>query len=86
MEKQDRMCRRPEVLSTVGKGNTSLYGDIKNGLFPPPVKISERSSAWPSSEVRAINAARIAGKSNEEIKALVAAIVKQREQAMSVAT
>jgi len=82
---QERMCRRPEVLSAVGKGTTSLYGDIKKGLFPPPVKISERLSAWPISEVNRILAARIAGKSEAEIKELVAGLVKQRHLATSVA-
>lgn len=44
---------------------------IKAGLFTKPVQIGERSVGWPSEEVAAINAARIAGMSNSEIHELV---------------
>jgi len=42
------------------------------------IKIGERASAWPESEIAAINAARIAGKSNDEIRRLVADLEQQR--------
>jgi prophage regulatory protein len=45
------------------------------------VKIGARASGWPSSEVAAINAARIAGATNEEIRALVAKLVAARQSA-----
>jgi len=65
------LCRLPIVLDERGVRKTQHYNDIKNGLFTPPVKIGLRASAWPAHEVAAINAARIAGKSDEEIKTLV---------------
>ena len=36
-----------------------------------PVQIGQRSVGWPSDEVLAINQARIAGKSDADIRALV---------------
>jgi prophage regulatory protein len=35
------------------------------------VKIGARAAGWPASEVQALNAARIAGKSDDEIRELV---------------
>lgn len=51
---------------------------VDRGLLPKAVKISERASAWPESEIEAINKARIAGKSEGEIRQLVADLEQQR--------
>ena len=56
----------------------SFYNRIREGLMPRPVKVGERLSAWPDHEIEAINAATIAGKSRDEIKALVADLERQR--------
>lgn len=65
------LCRRPVVEQSIGKSRSTLYREIKAGLFPAPVKIGGDRSAWPANEVQSIINARIAGKSDEEIKALV---------------
>ena len=62
----------PAVLAE--KGNAShatVYGEIHGGLFTVPVPIGQRAVGWPDHEVRAINAARIAGKSDDQIRELV---------------
>ena len=46
--------------------------------MPAPVKLGERCAAWPSDEIAAINAARIAGKTDAEIRELVAQLEQQR--------
>jgi prophage regulatory protein len=51
--------------------HASIYAAIHAGLFTMPVAIGQRSVGWPSEEVSAINAARIAGKSESDIRALV---------------
>lgn len=51
--------------------HTSIYNDIKAGLFTRGVRIGQRSVGWPDTEVDAINRARIAGKTDAEIMALV---------------
>lgn len=56
---------------TGNRSNASIYGAARDGLFTKPVKIGPRAVGWPADEVRAINAARIAGKSDADIKALV---------------
>lgn len=66
------ILRMPAVkLETGHKSHASIYNAIKAGLFTKPVQIGQRSVGWPSNEVQAINAARIAGKSDAEIKELV---------------
>lgn len=53
------------------RSNASIYNLIREGLWTKPVPIGQRSVGWPSDEVAAINAARIAGKTDAEIRALV---------------
>ncbi len=64
--------RMPDVKVTTGhRSHASIYNAIKAGLFTKPVQIGQRSVGWPDTEVFAINAARIAGKSEAEIRELV---------------
>ncbi|OQX19914.1 MAG: transcriptional regulator, partial [Desulfobulbaceae bacterium A2] len=54
---------------------------ISQGLWTKPVSLGERSVGWPDNEVTAINEARIAGKSEEEIRALVIRLETARKKA-----
>ena len=66
------ILRMPAVKAETGhRSHASIYTAIKAGLFTSGVAIGQRSKGWPSDEVKAINAARIAGKSEAEIKELV---------------
>ena len=62
------------------KSHASIYNAINAGRFTRPVKIGERSVGWPSEEVQAINAARIAAKSDAEIRELVNRLHAKRVQ------
>jgi prophage regulatory protein len=46
-----RFIKLREVLTICGKSRSSIYAAIKNGNFPAPVKLGQRSSAWIKSEV-----------------------------------
>ena len=64
--------RMPAVKAETGhRSHASIYNAINAGLFTKPVQIGQRSVGWPSYEVEAINAARIAGNSEAEIRELV---------------
>jgi len=66
------ILRMPAVKAETGhRSHASIYNAIKAGTFTKPVQIGQRSVGWPSAEVDAINAARIAGKSETEIRELV---------------
>ncbi len=66
------ILRMQSVKTETGhSSHASIYTAIHAGLFTMPVAIGQRSVGWPSDEVQAINAARIAGKSDADIRALV---------------
>jgi prophage regulatory protein len=73
-----KIVRVPAVLATRGKSRSGHYADIKHGLFTPPVKIGPRAAGWPDNEVAALLAATVAGKSQDEIRALVRQLTAQR--------
>jgi len=66
-----RLLRTAAVIAANGCAKSTLYALIAQGLWTKPVKLSKHASAWPDYESDALNAARIAGKSKEEIRALV---------------
>ncbi len=66
------------------RSHASIYGLIRDGLWTQPVKIGERSSGWPDDEVKAINAARIAGASDEQIRELVKQLHAKRAEKLAV--
>ena len=76
------ILRLPAVLKRRGRSRSSHYADIKAGLFVKPVLIGLRATGTPDNEVDALNAARIAGKSDEEIRALVVKLEAARKAAI----
>jgi prophage regulatory protein len=51
-------------------------------LLTKPVSLGGRAVGWPACEVAALNAARIAGKSNADVRNLVAKLEAGREEAV----
>ena len=72
------ILRRGSVESQSGYPRSTLYLRISQGLWTRPVKIGPRAVGWPADEVSALNAARIAGQSDAEIRALVARLESAR--------
>lgn len=62
------------------RSNASIYTQVREGRFPRPVPIGQRSVGWPDYEVQAIVAARIGGRTDDEIRALVDQLHAQRVQ------
>jgi len=46
--------RLPVVLSVIPISKSSLYAGIKKGVYPAPVKLSERTSAWKVEDIRSL--------------------------------
>ena len=66
------IMRMPAVRTSFGFGSpTSIYAAIHGGLLTHPVRIGARAVGWPSEEVDAIIAARIAGQPEDQIRELV---------------
>ena len=73
--------RLPAVKSESGYSRSTIYLRIAQGLWTKQVSLGPRSVGWPAHEVAALNAARIAGKSDEEIRALVKRLETARKSA-----
>ena len=76
-----QILRMPAVKAETGhRSHASIYNAIKAGLFTTGVAIGQRSKGWPSDEVQAINQARIAGKSDDEVRDLVKRLHAKRAE------
>lgn len=73
--------RLPTVQANTGLSRSTIYLRISQGLWPKPVSLGPRAMGWPAEEVERLNAARIAGKSDEEIRALVVKLEDARKLA-----
>ncbi len=73
--------RLPAVKTESGYSRSTIYLRISQGLWPKQVSLGPRCVGWPAQEVAALNAARIAGKSDEEIRALVVKLESARKTA-----
>ena len=75
------ILRMPAVKAETGhRSHASIYNAIKAGLFTAGVAIGQRAKGWPLYEVQAINAARIAGKSDAELRELVKRLHAKRAE------
>jgi prophage regulatory protein len=75
------ILRMPAVKAETGhRSDASIYNAIRAGLFPSGVSIGQRAKGWPDYEVKAINTARISGKSDDEIRELVKTLHAKRTQ------
>ena len=73
-----RILRLPDVKVESGLSRSTLYLRISQGLWTKPISLGGRAVGWPLSEVAAINAARIAGQPDQEVRDLVAALESAR--------
>jgi prophage regulatory protein len=65
------ILRLPSVKTESGLSRSTLYLRIAQGLWTKPISLGGRSVGWPASEVAALNTARIAGKTDEDVRVLV---------------
>jgi len=74
-----KLLRLVPVLGLTGTSRSTHYAQIKGGLMTAPVSLSAHSVAWPDCEIHAINSARVAGKTDDEIRTLVAKLMADRK-------
>lgn len=75
------ILRIPAVKSESGLSRSTIYLRIAQGLWTKPVSLGARAVGWPSDEVATINSARIAGKTDEQVRILVAKLEAARKAA-----
>ena len=73
--------RLPTVKSESGYSRSTIYLRMAQGLWTKQVSLGPRCVGWPRHEVSALNAARIAGKTDDEIRALVVSLEAARKAA-----
>ena len=77
--------RLPACKAEMGwRSDASQYNAIRDGLFTTGVAIGQRARGWPDFEVKAIAAARIAGKSDSDIRELVNRLHAKRAELAGV--
>ncbi len=73
-----KILRASQAQQVTGLPRSSFYSQVAKGLLPPSIQLGPRSVGWVESEIDTINAARILGRNDEEIKSLVMRLVKER--------
>lgn len=51
--------RLPQLKSRLGVSGSSIWGWVKKGTFPAPIKLAENTTAWHISDIEAWENARI---------------------------
>ena len=74
------LMRIEQALAFTGEKRSSYYAKAARSLMPMPVKLGPRACAIPVRELEAVNAARIAGKTDDEVRALVARLHAERSR------
>lgn len=62
-----------------GMGLSTLYAHVDRGLFVKPVALSRRFVVFPQEEITAILNARLAGKTDEDVRKLVVELMEKRQ-------
>lgn len=57
---QTTLLRIKDVKEITGLGISTIYAKVAQGQFPPPIKLTSKTSAWVSSEIQSWVQARIA--------------------------
>ena len=75
------ILRLPAIKMSTGLSRSTIYLRIEQGMFTKPVSLGGRAVGWPAHEVETLNAARIAGKSDAEVRELVMRLETSRKMA-----
>lgn len=78
------ILRIPAAKSRSGYSRSTIYLRISQGLWTKPVSLGPRAVGWPSREVEALNAARVFGKSDTEIRELVELLHAKRKEMTAI--
>ncbi len=78
-----KISRKPEELDRFGISDSTFYLRIQQGLIPPPISLGGRAVGWLDHENGAVLGAMVAGKSKEEIQALVVSLIEARKNGVA---
>ncbi len=75
---EPRFLKIDDIASVTGFKRTAIYQQVKDGLFPRPIRWGKRASRWIANEVNQVFDARAANKTEADVSALVAQIHAKR--------
>lgn len=78
------ILRLPEVMARTGLSRSTIYLQIQKGIFPSPISLGARAVGWVDCEISALISARVAGKSEDEIRGLVSSMKLERKEPRNV--
>lgn len=76
-----RIYRLSALQVETSLSRSTIYSRIAQGLWTKPVSLGGRAVGWPSAEIEKLTAARIAGRSDQEIRELVTRLLADRSMA-----
>lgn len=76
------ILRLPAVKAGSGYSRSTIYLRIAQGLWTKQISLGPRCVGWPDYECAALNAARISGKTDAEIRDLVIKLESARKAAV----
>lgn len=74
------LVRLPQAHAELAMGESTFNKQRRAGLVPEGVFVAPRVLAFPLNELQAVKAARIAGKSDDEIRAIVQSLHAARRE------
>ena len=77
------ILRIPAAKFRSGYSRSTIYLRIAQGLWTKPVSLGPRAVGWPDNEIDSLNAARISGKTDAEIRELVQVLHTKRKALMT---
>ena len=83
---KERIVRERERATITGIPNSTWYDLIADGLATPAVKVGKRAAGWPESELFALNNARIACKTEDQVRWIVQRLLEARSRAFDQPT
>jgi len=73
-----QIVKQPALLKQFAFSKSTLFSQIKSGLMPDAILLSDRAVGYLQHELDAVLHARIAGQSPTEIKVLVKSLKEKR--------
>lgn len=67
-----------EAARSLGMARSTIWGRVRDGTMPPPIRRGTKWSRWPQSDVQRVEAAIVAGATDDELRALVRELLDQR--------
>lgn len=77
----NRICRKPEVLSMLAISKSTLHERINDGLLPPPIKLGRRAVGWLENEIQQTLKAMAAGIQDDLLADYIETLVNARKEA-----